>query len=137
MISMNPRTAGLSTFNLAVLATNPLPAATLRCPPRLPGPHPGFEQIGPVPAAHWLLWRMQLFNLPPNKGTAAELVPAPATVRHDGFTLSWHLSGTGDVQMLCVYNGSGTYYGARLHPPPTACTLQNDGGLAQGWCEIP
>jgi hypothetical protein len=122
-------------FGLTFVTVGPLAAATLRCPPRLPGPHPGFEQIGRIPAAHWLLWRMQLFDLPQNKGNPTELLPAPTTVRRDGFTLNWQLSGTTDVRMLCLYNGSGTYYAARLHPPPTSCTLQNDDGLAQGWCE--
>ena len=126
-------TAGL----LVSLTVRPLAAATLHCPPRLPGLHPGFEQVGPVPTAHWLLWRLQLFQLPPGENTAAELPPASTAVRRDGFTLTWHLAGAGDVQMLCLYDGSATYYRARLQPPPTACTLQNNNGLAQGWCEIP
>jgi hypothetical protein len=123
--------------SLTPVTARPLAAATLHCPPRLPGPHPGFEQIGPVPTAHWLLWRLQLINLPPADTTPTELLPAPDSVRRDGFTLTWHPTGAGDVQMLCLYDGSATYYRARFHPPPTTCTLQNDNGLAQGWCEIP
>jgi hypothetical protein len=129
--------AALTAGSLVSLTFRPLAAATLHCPPRLPGPHAGFEQIGPVPTAHWLLWRLQLFNLPPGENRPAELPPAPAAVRQDGFTLTWHLAGSGDVQMLCLYDGSATYYRARLHPPPATCTLQNNNGLAQGWCEIP
>jgi hypothetical protein len=124
-------------IGLTFETVSPLAAATLRCPPRLPGPHPGFEQIGPLPTAHWLLWRMQVFDLPPNKGNPTELLPAPATVRHDAFTLNWRPTSTDDMQIACLYNGSGTTYQARLHPPPTACTLQNYDGRAQGWCETP
>jgi len=122
---------------LTVMATTPVAAATLHCPPRLPGPHPGFEQIGPVPAAHWLLWRMRLFNVPPGKDTPTELLPAPPSVRRGGFTLTWHLTGTEGLLMACLYNGSGTYYRARLQSPPTDCTMQNDDGLTQAWCEAP
>lgn len=133
-----PWSAKLLVITISALFDNQsVAAATLRSPPRLPGPHPGFVQIGPVPAAHWLLGRMQLFDMPPNRGTPTKLLPAPASMRWDGFTLSWHLTGTDDVERLCLYNGSGTYYRARLHPPPTACMLQNDDGLAQGWCETP
>ena len=124
-------------FGLMFVAISPHATATLRCPPRLPGPHPGFEQIGPVPTAHWLLWRLRLFDVPPNKGTPAELLPAPPTLPRGGFTLSWHLTGTDDVQMQCLYDGSATYYRALLHPPPANCTLQNDAGLTLAWCESP
>jgi hypothetical protein len=80
---------------------------------------------------------VSLFNLPPSENTPTELPPAPAVVRWDGFTLIWRPTGADNVQMLCLYDGSATYYGARRHPPPTTCSLQNDNGLAQGWCETP
>jgi hypothetical protein len=123
--------------SLTFVTIRPLAGATLHCPPRLPGPHPGFEQIGPVPGAHWLLWRLRLFNLPPGQKTPGELPSAPPAEHRNGFTLTWHMTGTGDVQMLCLYDGSATYYRVQLHPPPTTCTLQNDNGLARAWCEIP
>ncbi len=124
-------------LGLTFVAIGPLAAATLQCPPRLPGPHPGFEQVGPVPSAHWLLWRMRLFDVPPGRDTPAELLPAPASVHPNGFTLNWQPTGTGDVQMLCLYDGSATYYQARLHPPPANCVLQSANGLTQAWCAPP
>jgi hypothetical protein len=124
-------------FGLTLVTISPLAAATLRCPPRLPGPHPGFEQIGPVPAAHWLLWRLRLFSVPRGTGTPAELLPVPPSLWREGFTLTWHLTGTNDVLMQCLYDGAVTYYRARLHPPPIACTLQNDNGLTLAWCDGP
>jgi hypothetical protein len=133
----NPAATGVFLFGLMVLAVSPLSAADLRCPPRLPGPHPGFEQVGPVPAAHWLLWRMRLFDAPPGEHPSAELMPSLTVEHRDAFTLNWHISGDDDVLMLCLYDGSGTYYRARFHPPPVSCILRDDNGLTQAWCEQP
>jgi hypothetical protein len=124
-------------FGLMILAASPLSAADLRCPPRLPGPHPGFEQVGPIPTAHWLLWRMQLFAAPPGREAPAELAPGQTIERSDSLTLTWHLAGNEDLLMICLYDGSGTYYRARPRPVPTSCTMRNDNGLTQAWCEEP
>src|ERR1019366_7312292 len=43
----NPIAMATLVFGLMALAVRPLSAADLRCPPTLPGPHPGFEQVGP------------------------------------------------------------------------------------------
>jgi hypothetical protein len=127
-------------LTLAVLTTTPLAAAEVRCPPRLPGMHQGFEQVGPVPAAHWLLRTMRLFDGPPGeerKQAPADLAPDQTVERPGGYTSTWQFGGTGDLLMVCTYNGSGTYYRALLHPLPTRCTFQDDNHLRQGWCEIP
>ncbi len=112
-------------------------AGVLRCPPRLPGPHAGFVQIGPVPAAHWLLWRMRLFDAGNGRAAPKELAPGQMTEQSNGFTLTWHLSGVEDLLMVCRYNGSETYYRARPDPPPATCTMRNDNGLTQAWCGDP
>ena len=124
-------------FGLMALAVSPVSAADLRCPPRLPGPHPGFEQVGPVPTAHWLLWRMRLFDVPPGNDPATELAPSLTFEHRDVFTLTWHIGGDDDLLMLCLYDGSGTYYRARLRPPPADCILRDDNGLTQALCEQP
>src|SRR5580658_8394716 len=98
--------AGLA---LAFAAT-PALAAEQHCPPRLPGPHPGFEQSGPVPAAHWLLWGMKLFDGRPGKIPPPEFAPDSKAERRDGITLVWRFTLDQDLLMVCVYNGSGTYY---------------------------
>jgi len=116
---------------------HPLFAATLACPPRMPGPHPGFEQVGPVPAAHWLLRRMRLFGTARSQGAAKELPPLQTVAHGDGFTSTWHLAGDESPLMLCLYNGSGTYYAARPDPPPTLCVTHGDNGLTRAWCEEP
>ena len=124
--------------SLVLLATaiNPLSAAELRCPPRIPGPHPGFAQVGPVPTAHWLLHRMRLFDVPSGEA-AKELPPGAIVKQRDGFTLSWNLTGSDSPLMICYYNGSGTYYLARVGPTPSRCTMRDDNGLRQAWCEFP
>jgi hypothetical protein len=112
-------------------------ATDLRCPPRLPGPHPGFDQAGPVPAGHWLPRRMRLFNNPVGDGATAELAPANIIQDRDDFLATWRFAGGEELLMLCVYNGSGTYYYARPRPLPPRCTMRNDIGLTQAWCEEP
>lgn len=126
---------GPFALGLMVMAANPAVGADLRCPPRLPGPHPGFEQVGPIPAAHWLLWRMRLFDAPPGEDSPTELEPGQSVARRDGFTLTWHLKGDEDLLIVCLYDGSGTYYRARPRPMPARCTLRNDNGLTWAWCE--
>ena len=130
-------TAGIFAVTLTVLITQPLAAADLRCPPRLPGPHPGFEQVGPIPAAHWLLWRMRLFNSSPSRDQPVELTPGVTAERRDAVTLTWHPAGIDDLVMVCLYNGSGTYYRAHPRSLPASCTMRNDNGLTQAWCEQP
>jgi hypothetical protein len=103
----------------------------------LPGPHAGFEQVGPVPAAHWLLWRMRLFNSPPGKEAPAELAPGQTVAGRGGFTSTWQLAGNEDLLMVCLYEGSRTTYRARPQPLPARCTLRDDNGLTQAWCEGP
>ena len=141
MIPVDPagtiRTRSLSAILSIAFGIGPVDAAELRCPPRLPGPHPGFEQVGPVPAAHWLLWRMQLFDARNGKEAPTELAPGGTVERRDAFTLTWHLTGHEDLVMACLYEGSGTWYRARPQPPPASCTMRNDDGLTQAWCEQP
>lgn len=132
---MNPF-ARVGAMLAALLLSSPAVAA-LRCPPRLPGPHPGFEQVGPVPAAHWLLWGMQLFDAPPERSSMRELVPDLTNRSGDSYTMTWHLAGVASPLMICRYNGSGTYYRARPSPVPTTCVLRDDDGLKQGWCDEP
>jgi hypothetical protein len=129
----------IGTLLLSSLASAvaPVAVAELRCPPRLPGPHPGFEQVGPIPAAHWLLWRMQLFDAAHGKAAPKELAPNQMIEQHNGFTLTWLLAGTEDLTIVCLYNGSATYYMAHPRPAPALCTMRNDNGLTQGSCEIP
>jgi hypothetical protein len=127
-------------LGVAVAAANPASSAELRCPPRLPGLHPGFEQMGPVPAAHWLLWRMRLFDGAPGeelKAYPAELAPDSSVERNRGLTSTWRFAGKQNLLMVCTYDGSGTYYRARVSPIPKTCTLQDDGGLVQAWCDMP
>lgn len=119
------------------LAALPAAAAELRCPPRVPGPHPGFAQAGPVPTAHWLLRRMRLFDTPQGGGTARELAPADRAEDQGGLTLTWHFAGTETLLMICTYNGSSTNYWARPRPLPASCTMRSDNGPRQAWCEVP
>jgi hypothetical protein len=131
---------GFFALAMTALAASPLTAAELRCPPRLPGTHAGFEQVGPVPAAHWLLRRMRLFNVPldaTSKTPPAELLP-DRTVEHGDVAIStWRFAGNENLLMVCSYNGSGTYYVSRVRPPPTSCAMLDTDGLRRAWCEIP
>jgi hypothetical protein len=130
-------TSGLALI-LALIVSAPSHAIELRCPPRLPGPHPGFEQVGPVPTAHWLLRRMRLFDGPPGeelKSAPAELAPDRTTERRGGLTSTWRFAGEEDLLVVCIYDGSGTYYRAGPHPLPEKCTVRDDNGLSLAWCE--
>jgi hypothetical protein len=130
--------ACLAAAGVLVLTTHPVFAENLYCPPRMPGPHPGFEQVGPVPAAHWLLRRMRLFNTSPNNAAAKELRPKQTVENGESYTSTWQFAGDEHLLMLCLYNGSGTYYAARPDPPPTLCVTHDDAnGLTQSWCEEP
>ena len=130
----------IAAFGVAAFVTHPLTAADVRCPPRLPGPHPGFEQIGPVPAAHWLLHRMRLFDVAAarqNNEAPAEVHPERTVEGPDSFISTWRFTGNEDLVMICTYNGSGTYYRARLRALPSDCTIRDDNGLRQAWCDLP
>ena len=140
MTSTRTGIAGTLALGMIAWATSPLAAAELRCPPRMPGLHEGFEQVGPVPTAHWLLQAMRLFDGPPGeelKQAPADLAPDQTVERRGGYTNTWRFTGSGDLLMVCTYNGSGTYYRARVHPLPSVCTLRDDNGLRQAWCDLP
>ena len=122
---------------VSACAGRPACAADLFCPPRMPGPHPGFDQVGPVPAAHWLLRRMRLFDTTRSQGAAKELAPGQTIGNGDGSTSTWRFSGNENLLMMCSYNGSGTYYVARPDPAPTLCVTHEDNGLTRAWCEEP
>jgi hypothetical protein len=128
---------GLTLFAALALAfaATPALATELRCPPRLPGPHPGFEQSGPVPAAHWLLWGMKLFDGRPGKNPPPEFAPDNTVERRDGVTLVWRFTLNQDLLMVCVYNGSGTYYYTQRQAPPGLCVMDDDNGLTRAWCQ--
>jgi hypothetical protein len=130
-----PGAAGAMLLSAMVLATSPLFAAELRCPPRLPGQHAGFAQSGPIPSAHWLLWRMRLFDGRPDNGTRKEFTPDSTIERRDGVTLVWRFTLDEDLLMVCIYDGSGTYYYARRQAPPGRCVLDDDNGLTRAWCD--
>jgi len=122
------------------LMARPLAAAELRCPPMLPSAHPGFEQVGPVPTAHWQLLRMRLFDGPPGeelKTSPAELAPDSTSRERGAFNWTWRFAGDEGLLMVCIYNGSATYYRARPRPLPTACSLRKDNGVTQAWCDGP
>jgi hypothetical protein len=132
--------SGTIAFGVAAFLARPLMAADVMCPPRLPGPHPGFEQVGPVPAAHWLLHRMRLFDVTPARqtnGAATEVHPERTVEGPDSFISTWHFAGSEDLEMICTYNGSGTYYRARLPASPSDCTIRDDNGLRLAWCVLP
>jgi hypothetical protein len=132
--------SGVVALGVGALVPHPVTAADVMCPPRLPGPHPGFEQVGPVPAAHWLLHRMRLFDIAParqSNGTATEVRPERTIEGSDSFISTWHFAGNEDLEMICTYNGSGTYYRARLSAMPTGCTTRDVNGLRQAWCDLP
>lgn len=80
---------------------------------------------------------MQLFDAPPGKDEPTELAPAQTVERRDGFSLTWHFAGDEAPLMVCLYDGSGTYYRARPQQLPASCTMRNDNGLTQAWCEEP
>jgi hypothetical protein len=129
-----------ASLMLTALWVHPLAAAELRCPPKLPSAQAGFEQVGPVPTAHWQLKGMRLFDGPPGeelKPSPAELAPDATTGGRAGFTSTWRFAGTEDLLLVCLYNGSGTYFRARPKPLPTGCTLRNSNGLTQAWCDLP
>jgi hypothetical protein len=83
---------------------------------------------------------MRLFDGPPGEGgaqPAAEFAPDQAVMRTGGYFESWSFSEGRSPVMICLYDGSGTYYRARPDPPPTSCSLRNDDGLTLAWCEAP
>jgi hypothetical protein len=83
---------------------------------------------------------MRLFDLPPIgnlKTMPAELVHGGTIESHDGFTSTWPLVAGVNPLMVCLYNGSGTYYRARPSPAPSDCTMRHDNGLTQAWCGEP
>ena len=65
----------------------------------------------------------------------AEFAPDNTIEQRNGFTSTWRFGGNGDLSMVCLYDGSATFYRARLHPLPAGCTARNDDGLTQAWCE--
>jgi hypothetical protein len=77
---------------------------------------------------------MRLYDAPP--GAAPKpLAPDDAVEFHDTVTETWRLSGGEHLLIVCDYNGSGTYYRARLGRPPARCVQHNDAGLTLAWCE--
>jgi hypothetical protein len=139
-----PARACLAAAGMLALTAHSLFAANLYCPPRMPGPHPGFAQVGPVPAAHWLLRRMRLFDtapynaVGPNNAVGNEVRPEHHAEDRDSVTSTWHFAGGEHLLMVCLYNGSGTYYVARPNPPPALCVTHDDAnGLTRAWCEEP
>lgn len=81
---------------------------------------------------------MRLFDIPQSDGQTsalAELAPASSGESRLGYTSIWRLGGSDDALMVCLYDGSGTYYQARLHPAPTICSAHDDNGLTQAWCD--
>jgi hypothetical protein len=122
-------------IGLMIMTAGPLAAAELHCPPRLPGPHVGFELSGPIPAAHWLLWRMRLFEGRPSDDARKEFAPDDKIERRDGLTSVWRFTLDEDLLMVCIYNGSGSYYYARRQAPPGRCVMDDNNGLTRAWCE--
>jgi hypothetical protein len=133
--TLNIFVAGSFLFSALILLANPLFAAELRCPPRMPAAHPGFEQSGPVPAGHWRLRRMRVFDSRPGGAAQSERAPDSTIQRRDGTTSIWRLTLTGDLLMVCIYDGAGTYYYARAEAQSERCVLDNDNGLTRAWCE--
>ena len=127
--------ASFVNFGLTVLLASPLSAAELRCPQRMPGAHAGFEQSGPVPAAHWRLRQLRLFGVGPDQTAQSERVPDSTIQRRDGFTSIWRLTQAGGLLMVCVYEGAGTTYYTHRDVPSGHCVLDNDNGLTRAWCE--
>jgi hypothetical protein len=130
--------AGILFFGLTALIATPLSAAELRCPPLLPGPHPGFDQVGPIPTAHWQLAHMRLFDGPPGEETKeapAELAPDTSKKHRGGFTNIWSFGGSENLLMVCAYDGSRTYYRTTVRALPKSCTEESNKGLVQGWCQ--
>jgi hypothetical protein len=84
---------------------------------------------------------MRLFDGPPGeelKSSPAELAPDTTKVeRGRGFTSTWRFAGSENLLMVCTFDGSRTYYRARVSPIPKTCTLHDDGGLVQAWCDMP
>jgi hypothetical protein len=119
---------------VSIFAT-PVSAAEQRCPPRLPGEHAGFTQVGPVPTAHWLLWRMRLFDGSPDQTKQREYAPDDTIETRDGLLLVWRFRLPENFLMVCLYNGSGTYYVARRQAPAGRCIMNDDNGLTQAWCD--
>jgi hypothetical protein len=123
---------------ISIQATNSPAAAALRCPPLMPSVHTGFELSGPVPTAHWQLWEMRLFDGQPGeelKTSPAELAPVNTTGHRGGFTSTWTFAGNENLLMVCVYNGSRTYYFGSPGPLTRSCIMERTYGLTQAWCE--
>jgi hypothetical protein len=127
-----------SLLAISVLAMTSPTQAALRCPPLMPSVHTGFARSGPVPTAHWQLWKMRLFDGLPGeelKTSPAELAPDSTTAHRGGFTSTWTFAGNETLLMVCVYNGSGTYYYASPGPLTRSCVAERSHGLTQAWCE--
>lgn len=122
-------------IGLIGIAAGRLSAAELHCPPRLPGPHAGFERSGPIPAAHWLLWRMRLFDGHPGNEARKEFAPDDKIERRDGSTSVWRFIADQDLLVVCLYDGSGSYYFAYHQSPPGRCVMDDNNGLIRAWCE--
>jgi len=83
---------------------------------------------------------MRLFDGPPGeelKTSPAELAPDSTRLTRGGFDSTWRFAGDEDLLMVCIYNGSGTYYRARPRPLPRACFLRKDNEVTRAWCDEP
>jgi hypothetical protein len=129
------RAACLLALAAPVLTVHGASEARTRCPPRLPGPHAGFQRVGPVPSAHWTLYGMRLFDAIADGKAPVELAPDSTHENWGVSTEVWRLTGGEPLLIVCVYDGSGTYYRTLPDPAPTRCISHNDNGLLQAWCE--
>ncbi len=110
-------------------------AAETSCPGRMPGPHAGFEQMGPLPPGKLPLRGIRLFDGPPgeeSQAAPAELAPDDTT-RHAGVeTTRWRFAGDEHVLLVCSYRDTSSYYRMALPTVPGACSMTDapDGVVA-------
>ena len=105
-------------------------AAALRCPGRMPGPHDGFTQVGPVPPRKLPLLGMRLFDGPPGEESRAapaqlapdEVTPQPGT-RPGSLTARWRFAGGEHLLLVCDYRDTGSYYRRAATTLPHACSI--------------
>jgi hypothetical protein len=78
---------------------------------------------------------MRLFDGRPSDGPRAEIAPDSVIQRRDGSTMVWQVTAGEDLLVVCLYDGSGTYYYARWQDTPGRCVMDDSTGLILAWCD--
>jgi hypothetical protein len=104
----------------------------------MPGPHAGFQQMGPLPASKLPLRGLRLFDGPPGEETKdapAELAPDGTTRRAGIETTQWRFAGDEHLLLVCEYRATTSYYRMALPSVPGACNMVHGPDGVVAGCE--